>query len=214
MQNTIQIGNIIRSALVFNINRWNGSLMATDELFADITRLFALLQEQNIQYLLVGGIAMLKYIKGRNTEDIDLIVSLHSIEKLPEIAIISQDENFARCQLNTLQIDFLLTRNPLFAYVQANCVTSHDFGEQKISCATVEGLMLLKLYALPSLYRQGDFARVGLYENDIATLINAYHPSTSGLLSQLTPYLIPSDIASIQEILAEIQKRIARFHKK
>jgi hypothetical protein len=35
----------------------------------------------------------------------------------------------------------------------------------------VEGLILLKLYALPSLYRQGNFAKVGIYENDVATLL-------------------------------------------
>jgi hypothetical protein len=36
------------------------------------------------------------------------------------------------------------------------------------------GLLLLKLYALPSLYREGNFARVGLYENDVATLLSYF----------------------------------------
>ena len=38
------------------------------------------------------------------------------------------------------------------------------FAEQQIPCATVEGLILLKLSTVPSPYRQGNFARVGLYE--------------------------------------------------
>jgi hypothetical protein len=55
--------------------------------------------------------------------------------------------------------------------VQRRYATIKPFRERDIPCATVAGLLLLKLYALPSLYRQGSFARVGLYENDIATLM-------------------------------------------
>jgi hypothetical protein len=110
----------------------------------------------------------LHYVPGRNTEDIDLIINVSSLQKLPEITLISQDANFARGTFETLQIDFLLTRNPFFAMVQRQYATVHTFRERDIPCATVEGLLLLKLYALPSLYRQGNFVRVGLYENDMS----------------------------------------------
>jgi hypothetical protein len=85
------------------------------------------------------------------------------------------------------------------------------FVEQDIPCATVEGLILLKLYALPSLYRQGDFTRVGLYENDVATLLRAHSPSIAPLLDQLSLYLGESDMSRVKQITSEIEQRISRF---
>ena len=148
---------------------------------------------------------MLHYVQGRNTEDIDLIISVSSLQALPEIALTSQENNFARGTFATLQIDFLLTRNPFFAMVQRRYATIKPFRERDIPCATVEGLLLLKLYALPSLYRQGNFARVGLYENDIATLMHDYRPDLGPLFEELEPYLSASDIATLRDIVADIQ---------
>ena len=76
-------------------------------------------------------------------------------------------------------------------------------------------IMLLKLYALPSLYRQGNFARVGLYENDIGTLIHYYQSylNIPSLLAQLIPYISDSDLNELHKIIDEIQKRIKRFHQ-
>ena len=174
MPNTVHIGNVIRNAIVFNFRKPDAEVMNAEVLLEAVTQLFTLLHERQIDYLLVGGVAMLQYVQGRNTEDIDLIISVSSLQALPEIAIISQENNFARGTFATLQIDFLLTRNPFFAMVQRRYATIKPFRERDIPCATVEGLLLLKLYALPSLYRQGNFARVGLYENDIATLMHDY----------------------------------------
>jgi len=185
--------------------------MHTDALLQAVERLFTLLHERQMAYLLVGGVAMLYYVQGRNTEDIDLIISVSALHKLPEIALTSQDVNFARGTFETLQIDFLLTRNPFFAMVQRHYGTVHAFHERDIPCATVEGLLLLKLYALPSLYRQGNFARVGLYENDIATLIQAYQPDLAALFAVLAQHLSASDMAALRDIVSEIQQRIARF---
>jgi hypothetical protein len=78
--------------------------------------------------------------------------------------------------LGELQIYFLLTCHRLFKQVQKHHTTQHHFAEQLIPCATVEGLLLLKMYALPSLYRQANFARVGIYEHDIASLMYSYQP--------------------------------------
>jgi hypothetical protein len=75
----------------------------------------------------------------------------------------------------------------------------------------VEGLLLLKLYALPSLYRQGSFARVGIYEADIATLVQAYRPALDRLLDELSAYLGESDLHEVQDIVGEIRGRIDRF---
>jgi hypothetical protein len=44
----------------------------SDFLIETVARFFALLCERRIEYVLVGGIATLQYVEGRNTEDIDL----------------------------------------------------------------------------------------------------------------------------------------------
>ena len=95
--------------------------------------------------------------------------------------------------------------------VQRRYATVQSFYERDIPCATVEGLLLLKLYALPSLYRQGNFVRVGLYENDLATLMHAYQPDLDALFAVLAPHLSVSDMVALRDIVAEIQQRIARF---
>jgi len=212
-QPKVHIGNVIRNAVVFNFKNWRGGTMNADTLLQTVARLFAVLHERQIDYLLVGGVALLQYVEGRNTEDIDLIMALPSLKKLPEIQIASQDVNFARGKFDELQIDILLTRNPLFEKVQRKYATTQRFVERDIPCATVEGLLLLKLYALPSQYRQGDFARVGIYENDIATLIHDYRPQLEPLFAELARHLSDSDLAAVRDVVAEIQQRIERFDK-
>ena len=207
----VHIGQVVRNAVVFNFRNWRGKPLNTDTLLQTVGRLFALLHERQIEYVLVGGVALLQYIEGRNTEDIDLIMALPSLNKLPEIQIASQDANFARGQFDDLGIDILLTRNPLFEKVRTHYATVQPFVERDIPCASVEGLLLLKLYALPSLYREGNFARVGIYENDIATLMQGYRPQLEPLLQELSHHLSESDLAAVREILGEIQERIRRF---
>ena len=212
-QPRVHIGNVIRNAVVFNFKNRRGDTMNADSLLQTVARLFALLRERQIEYALVGGIALLQHIEGRNTEDIDLIMALSSLEKLPEIEVVSQDMYFARGKFGELQIDILLTRNPLFDKVQERYATLQHFVERDIPCATVEGLLLLKLYALPSLYRQGNFARVGLYENDVATLMHDYRPQLDPLFDELAHHLSETDLAEVRNIVAEIRQRIERFGK-
>ena len=78
----------------------------------------------------------------------------------------------------------------------------------------MEGLVLLKLYALPSLYRQGNFTRVGLAENDIATLLHIHNPPLEPILDVLTNYLSSSDMAQVRQIVDEIEQRLERFRER
>ena len=213
LQSTAEVGNILQNALVFNVNNWLGDAMNTDSLLDSVEEFFTLLDAREIDYVLVGGIALLHYVEGRNTEDLDLIMALSSLEKLPEINILSQDMYFARGEYKELQVDFLFTKNPLFKSVQKKHATTHHFLDRDISFATVEGLLLLKLYALPSLYRQGNFSRVGIYENDIATLLYEYKPNLSLLLKELSSYMGDDDLVEIESILSDIQQRITRFQQ-
>lgn len=209
----VHIGKVVRNAVLFNFGKPGGAVQA-DALLQAVSRLFVLLEERRTDYLLVGGIALLKYVEGRNTEDIDLIMALSSLEKLPEIRIEKQDDDFLRGTFDGLQIDLLLTRNPLFEKVRQRFATTQRFVEREIPCATVEGLLLLKLYALPSLYRQGSFARVALYEGDIATLMHDYRPPVEPLFEELKEHLSATDLASLRKIVGEIEERIERFDRR
>lgn len=211
IESSIQIGNVIRNAVVFNIRNWSGGMMNSDSLIQSVQDFFSVLEQRKINYVLFGGIAILYYIEGRNTQDLDLLMSLESLEKLPEIEISSRDQDIVRAGFKGLQIDVLLTRNPLFRMVKNEHSRLQKFLDRSISLATVEGLLLLKLYALPLLYRQGNFTRVGLYENDIATLLHYYKPDMAILLDKLAAYVNESDLAKIRGIIADIQNRIQRF---
>jgi hypothetical protein len=186
--------------------------MEPEALQERVAGLFALLAERRIDYLLVGGIALLQYVEGRNTEDIDLILSLASLERLPEIEIRDRDGHFVHGEFRGLRVDLLLTSNPFFDAVRKQHATAGRFVEREIPSATVRGLLLLKLYALPSLYRQGNFARVGLYENDIATLLHDHRTPLEPLFEELAPHLSAGDLEELRAIAAEIEKRIARFN--
>jgi hypothetical protein len=210
----LHIGEVIRNAVLFNPGNHQERLMNSDFLVETVARFFALLREREIEFVLVGGIAMLQYVEGRNTEDIDLIMAVSALEQLPELQVETRDADFARSRFSDLKVDVLLTSNPLFDEVRKRYTTMQRFVEQDIRCATVEGLILLKLYALPSLYRQANFTRVGLYENDVATLFHAHHPLIEPLLAELTLYLNDSDMMQVKQIVNEILQRISRFEER
>lgn len=211
IRSSSQIGDVIRNAVVFNVKKWLGGMMNADSLIQSVQDFFALLEQRKIDYTLVGGIAILHYVEGRNTQDLDLLMAVSSVEKLPELKVSSQDMNFVRASYNELQIDILLTQNPLFKKVHSQYSKVEKFLDRNIPLATVEGLLLLKLYALPSLYRQGNFARVGICENDIATLLHYYQPDMPALLNELSKYVNETDLAEIKGVVTEIQNRIKRL---
>ncbi|MFM7192628.1 MAG: hypothetical protein ACKOX2_17715, partial [Microcystaceae cyanobacterium] len=179
----------------------------------DIDDLFNTLDRLNINYLLVGGIALLSYIEGRNTQDIDLILSRQDLDNLSTIKIIEENNDFIRGDFNQLQIDVLLTRNKFFKTILQKFVTEREFGNRLIRCVTVEGLIILKLYALPSLYRQGKFDKASIYENDILLLLLNYTVNLSPLLKLLSKHLLKSDLEEIKEVIAAIQSKIQRFSR-
>lgn len=213
IQANIHIGKVIQNARFFNAQQWQGAPTIMEDLLQAVSNLFNLLEQKKMKYALVDDIALLQYIQGRNTEDIDLIFNVSALRKLPEISISSKGEYFARGVYQDLQIDFLLTKNPLFAYVQKHHTIPQPFFEQTITSATVKGLLLLKLYALPSLYRQGDFARVGLYENDVATLMFYHNPNMQEIIDELTSFVSGQDLAAIQDIIIDLTQRISRFQR-
>ncbi|MFZ9737857.1 MAG: hypothetical protein ACO3EZ_07610 [Prochlorotrichaceae cyanobacterium] len=210
---TAQIAEIIRNGVYFDVKNWAGLMTQGDSLLASIDALFSLLVDRNINYVLVGGIALLSYVEGRNTQDIDLILDRCDLEQFTELEIQEENQNFLRGHWGSLQIDILLTQNDLFKAVRENFCTERSFGSQLVRCVTVEGLILLKCYALPSLYRQGQFNRASIYENDVLLLLLNYSVDLKPLLTLLSSHLLDSDLKEIREILAEIQQRIKRLRR-
>ncbi|HYO89866.1 MAG TPA: hypothetical protein VER79_14550, partial [Candidatus Limnocylindrales bacterium] len=109
-----------------------GYAASLDPLQRAVTALWALLRERQIDFVLVGGIALLQYVAGRNTDVIDLIVPEMAVKRLPEIAISDRNECFALGQFGDLRIDMLLTTNPLFAEVQRRYSVPRAFGNETI----------------------------------------------------------------------------------
>jgi hypothetical protein len=207
----VHIGKVIRNARVFNFRNPQGGTVSDSALLDAVDRLFTLLEERRIEYLLVGGIALLQHVEGRNTEDIDLIMALSSLDRIPEIRKVGQEKDFARGDFEGLQIDLRLTSDPLFEAVRRRYAAKRRFVEREIPCATPEGLVLLKLYALPSLYRQADFPRVALYETDILTLMQRYKIDIEPLFEELEGHLSRTDLDSLRKITDELRQRIERF---
>lgn len=209
--NQVDIREVIAHGLIFDPK--NSEALRTMDLsnvLRSIPRLFELLEQRRVDYVLVGGIAMLVYVRGRNTQDIDLIVSADGLARLPEIRILDRKGEFARGSLGPLQVDLFLTDNALFEKVRRRHTVRQQFAEREVSCASVEGLLLLKLFALPSLYRQAQFDRVELYERDVAMLVRQFEPDLDPIFAELGEHLPESDLGEVRSIVRDIQDRITK----
>jgi len=176
----------------------------------DAMELFRLLHERRVNYLLVGGMAMLAYVQGRNTKNVDLLMSIAALEQLPELTIEDRKDFFARGKFRSIQVDLLLTANPLFKIILERFATRHPFEELSVPTATVEGMMVLKLFTLPSLCRQMDMDRAAIYEADIKMLLARHKPEIKPLFKVLEPYIPQTDLRELQKIVSEEQQRVTR----
>lgn len=75
------------------------------------------LHASGIPHLLVGALAMLQHVDCRTTRDIDLIVAVEDMDKLPGFVLEERNEWFATGTSGPLRIDLLFTANPLFLTV-------------------------------------------------------------------------------------------------
>lgn len=209
--NMVNIGEVVVNAIIFNPKQSEVfRTMDLEGILHAVPRLFDLLEQRGIDYMVVGGIAMLVYVEGRNTQDIDLIMAAGALDRLPEFHVEERNPEFARARFGDLRVDLLLTTNPLFEKVRSKYTVTQPFAERAVPCATPEGLLLLKLFALPALYRQQQFDRVELYEHDVAMLLRQFHPNLSPLWDELVPHVLASDLEELHRIVAEIQDRIAK----
>lgn len=210
---TNTLATVLCHAQVFNPRKWNTVVSQPDfnQLLRTVDGLFEELDNGGIPYLLVGGIAMLTYVEGRNTEDIDLIMRRPDLLALEQMVIAEENRDFVRANYQGLQVDVLLTQNALFEQVPQNYRTEIQWGDRRIPCVTPEGLVILKFYALPSLYRQGKFDRAALYETDILQLAYNYSVALDSAIAVVDPHLIASDRSEIREIARDIEQRRQRM---
>ena len=127
LQSTNQIGLVIRNGNAFNSRNWTETAMTSDSIIQSVQELFNLLEKKKINYVLVGGVALLHYVEGRNTQDLDLLMALSSLKKLTELKVSTQERDFARASFGELQIDVLLTQNPLLKKFNKNFPGSRNF---------------------------------------------------------------------------------------
>ena len=178
---------------------------------AAVFELFRVLEERRVRYLLVGGVALLRYVPGRNTDDIDLLLAVEDLGRVPEISVQERTDWFAKARFQEIRVDLLLTANPLFRRVHTLYASRQPFLERDIPCATPEGLLLLKLYALPSLYRQGEIQKANLYEADVAALLLAAQPPVEPLFQELSSHVSQTVLTELRKIVAEARARQRRF---
>ncbi len=198
----LPIADILTHAKVFNLR----SAMVDADLRSALHALFDELEARGIDYLLVGGVALLSYVAGRNTQDIDLIIDPADAQQMSWSAEL-RDSDFGGALYRSINVDFLLTSNALFADVRAKERATITFEGRSIPSVSREGLVLLKLYALPSLYRQGKLDRAALYETDILMLHQGVSIDDEALLKRLQPHLADYDLAELRKILDEQRAR-------
>jgi hypothetical protein len=209
----IDIGEVIQNGVVFDFKNWQGGTVDADHIPEAVTHLFALLERKRIAFVLVGGIALLHYARGRNTQDIDFIMDQDAMESVSEWEVTGRDQYFARTRFEGLRVDLLLTTHPLFARVKEAYSALLPFQNRQVPCATVEGLLLLKLFALPSLYRRGNLDKVALYESDTLMLLSRLKSPVDSLYAELKPHLSDSDLGEVRKIVEEIQERIKQIER-
>ncbi len=167
----------------------------------------------DVPHLLVGGIALLQYVDTRNTQDIDFILALDDAKKIAGLEINDSNEFFAQAHFGDLQVDLLRPANPLFRHILETESTTSTFGRHSLQTVSPRGLIILKLYALPSLYRQGDITRASIYESDITALQNTHLTSPEEILPILSSHLTESDLHEVSKILDEISHKLSRFQR-
>ena len=64
IQSIVQIGDVIRNAIAFNVKNWLGGVMNSDSLIQSVQDFFAVLEKREIDYVLVGTLPSFIMSKG------------------------------------------------------------------------------------------------------------------------------------------------------
>ena len=120
---------------------------------------------------------------------------------------------FAYGKFQELRVNILFAEHPLFERIAREFAAPMDYQMGQLSTATIDGLILLKLFALPSLYRQFDYDRVAIYEADVTQLLARSQREDAFFLQILAPHLLDSDRQELAGVLTGIRGRLRRMRK-
>jgi len=174
---------------------------------SDLLELFSILAARKIPFMLVGGMAMNCYIPERLTRDIDLIMAKKDLQALPEVKLHHETNSFGNGQYKSIPVDILFAEDRFFRTIKEHFSVALKLAEQTIDCATVDGLLAMKLYALPSLYVQGNLTKVQRYEKDLIYLLNAEKTANvDRAMEAVKPHVSDAQLTELNNIIKEIER--------
>lgn len=206
----------IYDANAFNIQNWrDGFPIDYDMLPELVTKFLNLLNELQVDFCIVGGIAYLAYIQDRNTKDLDILISVTELEKIiGYVEVTNKDVNFTNARFEGMQIDFLKTSNALFEYVKEHETTNYNFTEGLYPIATVNGLILMRFDAIIDLYQKGNFNKIIFYERDLQVLTLNFDIDWEHIWEISKQFFTDGQISEFKKMVAEWQKpRVNPFLK-
>jgi hypothetical protein len=195
----------IYDANAFNIQNWrDGFPIDYDMLPELVIKFLNLLEEKEVDFCIVGGIAYLAYIQDRNTKDLDILLSVTELEKIIDyVEVTNKDVNFTNAIFEGMRIDFLKTSNSLFEYVKKNETTDYNFKEGLYPVATVNGLVLMRFDAIVDLYQKGKFEKIPRYELDLNYLTKNYEIDWEHIWKISEKFFTDGQIREFKEMVAE-----------
>lgn len=198
----------IYDANAFNIQNWkNGFSIDYDMLPELVIKFLKLLEEKEVDFAIVGGIAYLAYIQDRNTKDLDILLSVKELEKIIDyVEVINKDENFTNAVFEGMRVDFLKTSNAIFEYVKNHETTEYNFEEGLYPVATVNGLILMRFDAIIDLYQKRQFNKIIRYESDLNFLTINFEIDWKHIWEVSKKFFTDGQIKEFQKMVAEWQK--------
>ena len=206
----------IYDANAFNIRNWRDGFPVDYDMLPDlVTKFLNLLEEKQVDFCIVGGIAYLAYIQDRNTKDLDILISVTELEKIIDyVEVTNKDVNFTNAKFEGMQIDFLKTSNSVFAYVKEYETTNYNFTEGLYPIATINGLILMRFDAIIDLYQKGKFTKITFYERDLQVLTLNYEIDWEHIWKVSQKFFTDGQINEFKKMVAEWQKpRVNPFLK-
>lgn len=172
----LEICQSIYDANAFDPKQWKSGYKTDPDMLPDtVIEFLSLLETLKVDFCIVGGIAYLAYIHDRNTQDLDILISVKELRKVINyVEVTNKDVNFTNAAYKGLKLDFLKTSNKIFEYVKKHETTTHNFVEGAFPVATVRGLIIMRFDAIVDLYQKGNFRKLPRYEYDLQMLTRGY----------------------------------------
>ena len=195
----------IYDANAFNIRNWRDGFPVDYDMLPELVLKFLeLLEEKQVDFCIVGGIAYLAYIEDRNTKDLNILVSVQELEKIIDyVEVTNKDVNFTNAVFEGMRIDFLKTSNAIFDYVEKHETTTYNYVEGNYPIATINGLILMRFDAIIDLYQKGKFGKIPRYELDLQYLTINYEIDWGHIWKISKQFFTDGQISKFKKMVAE-----------